>query len=251
MHLLFADESGTPPKLGAASPKYFVVGAVIVPEAIWHRLRDALLGMKLRRKIRGELKWRYFAPGNTDMANPLRHLDQNVRDEIREEVYKILAAESAVKTMASVCSAAAAYALPSVTDQEALYHLTYKTVTERFQYYLQDLSRSSGQMERGIVIADHRGGGDDRRLQALHNKLLYASGSNISTYKNLVESLFLQQSHMSVGIQLADMVAGAVWRHFERGDSRWLNLVRPTLRTNAAGKIAGYGIIKVPKDGWV
>lgn len=251
MHLLFADESGTPPKPGVTSPKYFVVGAVIVPEAIWHRLRDALLGMKIRRKIRGELKWRYFAPGNTDPANPMRHLDQVTRDSIRTEVYQIIAAESTLKTMAAVCSPSAAYRLPSVTDQEGLYHLTYKTITERFQYFLQDISKASGQAQRGIVIADHRGGADDKRLQRLHNKLLYASGTNISTYSNLVESLFLQQSHMSVGIQLADMVAGAVWRQYERADGRWFNLIQPTLRTNAQGNITGYGIIKVPKAGWV
>ena len=103
----------------------------------------------------------------------------------------------------------------------------------------------------GIVIADHRGGADDKRLQKLHNKLLYASGFNISTYTNLVEGLFLQQSNLSVGIQLADMVAGAVWRHYERGDSHWFNMVAPTLRTDRGGKTAGFGIIKVPKIGWV
>lgn len=251
MHLLFADESGTPPKPGIASARYFVVGAVIVPEAIWHRLRDALLGMKVRRKIRGELKWRYFAPGNSDPANPMRHLDLDTRDSIRTEVYQIIAGESSLRTMAAVCSATAAYKLASVQDQEGVYHLTYKTITERFQYYLQDISKTSGQTQRGIVVADHRGGGDDKRLQRLHNKLLYASGSNISTYSNLVESLFLQQSHMSVGIQLADMVAGAVWRHYERADSRWFSLIQPTLRTDPRGNIAGYGIIKVPKIGWV
>ena len=56
---------------------------------------------------------------------------------------------------------------------------------------------------------------------------------------------------MSIGIQLADMVAGAVWRKFERGDDRWYKLVEPTLRRSRTGNVNGYGIIKVPREGWV
>jgi len=76
MHLLFVDVSGTPPKPGKINPRYFVVGAIIIPENLWHRLKDALFGMKVRLKIRGELKWRYFAPGNDDARNPMRLLAQ-------------------------------------------------------------------------------------------------------------------------------------------------------------------------------
>ena len=43
---------------------------MVIPEDQWHSVRDALMGMKVRRKLRGELKWRYFAPGNDDEANP-------------------------------------------------------------------------------------------------------------------------------------------------------------------------------------
>ena len=140
MHLLFADESGTPPKPGKAAPRYFVAGAIIIPEHLWHRLRDALFGMKIRRKIRGEFKWRYFAPDNDDAKNPMRHLDAKERDAIRAEIYSIICAEKGIRTMAAVRSAAAAYKMPSVVDQEGIYHLTYKTITERFQYCLQDLA---------------------------------------------------------------------------------------------------------------
>ena len=153
--------------------------------------------------------------------------------------------------MAAVCSAVAAYKMPSVTSQEGLYHLTYKTITERFQYHLQDLSTMQGETVRGMVVADHRGGGDDKRLRQHHQKLLYSSGQYVSEYKNLTESLFLQKSEMSIGIQLADMVAGAVWRKFERGDDRWYKLVEPTLRRSRTGNVNGYGIIKVPREGWV
>jgi hypothetical protein len=70
MHILFVDESGTPPKPGKQYPRYFVVGGIIIPENVWHRIRDAMLGLKTRLRIRGELKWRYFSPNNDDPKNP-------------------------------------------------------------------------------------------------------------------------------------------------------------------------------------
>lgn len=249
MHILFVDESGTPPKPGTSSPKYFVVGGVIIPAGAWHRLRDAVLGLKLRHKIRGEIKWRYFAPKNEDIQNPMRGLSQDKRNQIRTDMLRIMTSEASVKAIACVCSAAAAYEIPSNETQDDIYHGTYKPLTERFQYYLQDLSRRTGDKQYGIIVADHRGRQDDHRLRSHHQKLLYANAEYISKYGNLIEGL-LQPSNLSVGIQLADLVAGSVWRKFEQGDSTWYDLLVPCIRTSATGAVEGHGIVKYPKRNW-
>lgn len=250
MHLLFLDESGTPPKPNKIDARYFVMGGVIVPEQVWARLRDAILGMKIRRKIRGELKWRYFAPGNDDARNPLRNLDKAERDSIRAEIYEILTDEPLVKSLAAICSIEAAYEMPSVNDQQSIYNLTFKVLTERFQYYLQDAGKISGKPQYGMIICDHRGNDDDRRLRAHHQMLVHSTAAFTSKYANLVENLLLQPSNLSIGIQFADLVAGAVWRHYERGDEVWLDRMRPSLRKSASGVVDGYGLIKVPKANW-
>lgn len=250
MHLLFIDESGTPSKRGDTRPPYFAIGGLIVPEDKWHKLRDALLGLKARRGIRGELKWRYFAPGNTDLKNPLRHLEQAARDEIRLEIYNAILREPSVRSLAAVCSPRAAYEISSILNQDDVYQLTYKTMLERFQYYLQDLS-TSARRELGIVVADHRGSQDDKRLRAHHQKLLHSGAEFNTRYRNLVEGLFLEPSNLSVGIQLADMIVGAVWRAYEKQDKRWFDLIRPTFRRSPKGEIEGYGLVKVPKAGWI
>src|SRR5260370_31870778 len=90
MHILFVDESGTPPKPSIERPRYFVVGGIAVGEGAWHCIRDAMLGLKARKGIRGELKWRYFAPTNNDARNPMRALDHGQRDEIRSKLYRII-----------------------------------------------------------------------------------------------------------------------------------------------------------------
>lgn len=251
MHILFADESGTPPNPGQENQRYFVIGGVIVPETAWHRLRDAIFGMKIRRKIRGELKWRFFSPNNDDARNPMRTMDQAGRDEVRAEIYGIIAKEKSVKAIAAICSIEAAYKMASINDQQGIYNLTYKALTERFQYYLQDQSRETGVPTFGLIICDHRGKGDDKSLRAHHQMLVHSSAAFTSKYENLIESVLLQPSNLSVGIQFADMVAGAVWRKCERGDDRWYLMIRESLRRGPTGQVEGYGIVKVPKAGWV
>jgi len=110
MHILFVDESGTPPSPNNPKNKYFVIGGAIIPEDQWHTVRDALMGMKVRRKLRGELKWRYFAPGNDDDTNPMRKLSQSERDSIREEIYRMITSHKAVRSIACVASVEAAFA---------------------------------------------------------------------------------------------------------------------------------------------
>ncbi|WP_434713473.1 DUF3800 domain-containing protein [Rhizobium sp. YTUHZ045] len=62
--------------------------------------------------------------------------------------------------------------------------------------------------------------------------------------------MFLAPSHMSVGVQFADMVAGAIWRRFESGDETWFDAIKPAFRTSPDGKIDGFGICRFPKAGW-
>jgi hypothetical protein len=49
VHILFVDESGTAPNPGNYRSQYFVIGGVIIPELAWHHIRDALMGLKVRR----------------------------------------------------------------------------------------------------------------------------------------------------------------------------------------------------------
>jgi hypothetical protein len=84
-----------------------------------------------------------------------------------------------------------------------------------------------------------------------HQKLIHSTGQFISRYESIIEGLFLTPSHISIGIQLADLVSGAVWRKYERDDCEWFNLVEPTLRRDTRGNVDGYGIVKMPKSGWI
>ena len=65
-----------------------------------------------------------------------------------------------------------------------------------------------------------------------------------------MEGLFFAPSHLSVGIQLVDMVAGAIWRAQTHNDRVWFDKLRPSFRTSATGQIDGWGIARFPKAAW-
>lgn len=178
----------------------------------------------------------------------MRTWDQNARDEFRLRVFQIITEQRSVKLLGCACHCATAYELASINTQDDIYFRTYKPITERFQYLLQDLTRNSGTTHSGIIVVDQRGSKDDNKMRIQHERLVRESGKFTSTYENFVEGLFFSPSHMSVGIQLADMVAGATWRMFERGDSRFFDLIKSSFRSKPNGEINGYGLVKFPKE---
>jgi len=248
MFLCFIDESQTPPNPGQRRAPYFVIAGVIIHEAQWHGIAADLKALRERPEfnVRGEIKWRYFGPTNADAANSVAHLDQEHRDAFRDAFYRILTRRKAVKIICNVTDVQAAYALPYVQNQEDLYLYTYKGVSERFQYFLQDMSRNIGATQLGLVVADHRSKAEDEKLRARHHELVEQSTPVFSTYTNYVETLFLTPSHNSVGIQFADMVAGAIGRQFNSNDARFYSLIEPSFRRAPSGKVDGWGIVRFP-----
>lgn len=251
MHLCFVDESGTPPKPTARNPRpYFVIAAVIIPEHHWRGVSDELLATKARHGVRGEIKWRFFGAQNNDPNNSVANLTQEQRDAFRTDLFAILTNRKSVRIIAAVASVAAAYATAYVNTEEDLYNYTYKCVSERFQYFLQDISRSAGSTHHGIIVADHRGRQQDEGFRRHHHNLVDQAGVFTANYENLIETIFLTPSHLSVGIQLADMVAGAVGRRFNSNDETFYNHILPSFRSRPNGNIDGYGLVKFPTVGW-
>lgn len=250
MHLLFIDESGTPPKPTDNAQGYFVIAGLVIPEDRWVGMRGKLVGLKRREGYHGEVKWRFFAPNNNDDDNPMLGWDQERRNAFRKDVFSIITDTKSCKIIACVCETKTAYGLGNVNSQEDVYFRTYKPVTERFQYLLQDITRTSGRDTLGLIVADHRGKGNDEGMRQRHERLIRESSQYTSTYANFVESLFFAPSHLSIGIQLVDMVAGAIWRAQSHGDHHWFEVLRPSFRSSPTGGIDGFGIARFPKNGW-
>lgn len=54
-------------------------------------------------------------------------------------------------------------------------------------------------------------------------------------------------SHLSIGIQFADLVAGAVFRKYARNDNRFFDLIKHAFKKSEKGIIEEHGLIHWPK----
>ena len=244
MHLFFIDESGTPPKPNARKPRpYFVLSGLVMHEDQWHGVASEVRELTARPgyNITGEIKWRFFGQHNNDPENSVAHLDEGKRKKFRELLFEIITKRKSIRLISTCVSVPAAYETPYVNSQTDLYHFAYKTLTERFQYHLQDLSRLVGSKQLGMVIADHRGRQQDEALRREHVRFVGQDSLFVSKYENFIEGLLLTPSHHSVGIQLADMVAGAVGRaftttHYGNPDRHFMDLLPPFIQSIANWK---------------
>lgn len=247
MHLFFVDESGTLAKPGKGSGEHFVLAGVVIPEAVWRPLAEEMSRIKDKYNVVGEVKWRNFSMSNHDSTNNLAKLSQKDRYEFRDALYESLTRYKSVKIIAISAHRAKSFEAPYIKTTDDLYRLCYKQLTERFQYHLQDQGREVGSSINGIVIIDHRMSQDDARLRSDHHSLVSTDSEYSSKYKNLIEGLFVAPSHLSVGIQFADIVAGAIYRKIEKQDDHCYNQIAKAFRASATGQIEGYGLITWPK----
>lgn len=249
MQLFFIDESGTiPPKDKINGVDFFTLGGIVIPEDLWHELDKEFAALKNRFNIIGEIKWRYFSPQKPGATpHSFSHLTPQQKEELRHAIYNLVTKFKSIRLICALVDAQSAYKFNYVLNDHDLYWYAYKQMTERFQYYLQDLSRIVGSKINGIIVCDHRQPKDDHQLRHLHQKLLIGSKKHFSIYENLIEGVFIAPSHLSVGIQFADMVAGAIYRNFVRKDPRYFDLIKSSFRTGANGQIEGYGLVRWPR----
>lgn len=79
---------------------------------------------------------------------------------------------------------------------------------------------------------------------------LYQNGDFIEHYSHIKDSLNIEYSHHSVGIQLADYIAGSFGgflKSHQISKNIFNNRKRPYLRIGDNGEILGFGIREVPK----
>lgn len=245
MHLLFIDESGSLSPMEKHKPEdKFVLGGIIISEDTWFKIDADLKALKRRYTIEKEIKWRYFYQ-NKDKQTSVSHLNEGQKEQLRTGIFSIIAKYKSIKIISVIADVGLCYQRSHINSDNDLYWFAYKRLIERLQYYLQDLSREAGSKMNGIAICDHRERRQDKRLQDMHYKMMHGQEEHTSSFANILEGLFIVPSHFSTGIQLADMVAGSIYRWFAKNDDRFYSQIAGRIRTGPNGKVDGYGIVKL------
>lgn len=245
MHLLFIDESGSLAPMCKHKPDdKFVLGGIIISEDTWFKIDADLKAVKKKYAVEKEIKWRYFYQ-NKDKQTPISHLVEEQKEQLRTDVFGIISKYKSIRIISVIADVGLCYKKSHINSDDDLYWFAYKRLIERFQYYLQDLSRETGCKMNGIAICDNRQNRQDQRLQNMHYRMMHGQEEHTSKFGNILEGAFIVPSHFSTGIQLADMVAGGVYRWFAKNDDRFFRQIAARIRTNPDGRMDGYGIIKL------
>ncbi|MGZ8782959.1 MAG: DUF3800 domain-containing protein, partial [Gaiellaceae bacterium] len=196
MRLLFLDESG---RIG--QDRLFALGGVAVRAEDWRALRDAWLAPFEAHgwDPANEVKWHGIRTGYVPPA-----LADSVIDALSRAPF------TAYVTLLDLEAGA------ELTDFFGSPEQTYGTalmfVSERFHHLLE------AEDALGLIVADSRHREDDQSLRRYFGALT-ETGTPYVKLDRIVEGLFLGPSHLSTGLQCADLVV-SITAAAERGSGQ-------------------------------
>jgi hypothetical protein len=231
MYLLFLDESGTPPSREKAQGKFFVIGGVIIHHEHFNEVYNKFEELKKKHNISGEIKNSFFSMTNEKLVNSFLHLNEEGRNNLRKEIFSFIESDNKINLVTCVTDVEKAYSLEGINTPEDIYHYTYETVLAFFGYFLQKKSSNDYSLKvqkklknatyiksYGMVFSDHRMGNQDVLLRKLHHVItdeIYSDNDNGGRWSYVIGSLHFIPSEMSPCLQLADIVAGTIYRAFQ------------------------------------
>lgn len=216
MHLFYIDESGS---VADPNQQYFVLAGVAVFERKTHWVEQPLNSIAARFNPQdpwsielhgspmrsGREGWKAFA-----LADRLAAMDDVLKDGVLAHYPKGLTLFGAVIKKSSV------------VGQDPV-ELAFEQLSNRFDLFLKRLHHKHNDTQRGIMLLDKSS--TEQRIQQLAREFKYVGGQWGQT-KNYAEVPVFLDSKATRLIQLADMVAFALFRHFEHNDSRWFALIQ-------------------------
>ena len=226
MRLLFLDESG---RIGQDG--LFALGGVAVRAEDWRALREGWLTPLAAHgwDPANEVKWHGIKTGYVPPA-----LADAVIDGLARAPF------TAYVTLLDLEAGA------ELTDFFGSPEQTYGTalmfVSERFHHLLE------AEDELGLIVADSRHREGDLSLRTYFGALT-ETGTPYVQLDRIVEGLFLGPSHLSIGLQCADLIV-SITAAAERGSGQargYLKRLLPRFATHpATGALDGVGIKRFP-----
>lgn len=211
MFLLYADESGSP---SDESQQHFVLAGVSVFERKAHWLALELDRIAAR-----------FAPHDPDSVelhgspmrggkNFWRKVEKHVREGAMEDALRLIDGRHC-RIFASVVSKQA------VSPQDPV-RATFQQLVTRFDHFLAREHIHYNNTQRGMVIFDKTS--QEGPIQVLAREFK-VDGHDWGHLRNMAEVPAFIDSRAARLIQLADLIAHAMYRHYEKGDSRYFEII--------------------------
>jgi hypothetical protein len=217
MHLLYLDESGS---VSDVDQRYFVLAGISLFERQTHWVEQELNQIALR-----------FAPDPQSAHELELHAAPMRNGKYIWRAHRVPARIQALKDALAVIPRhhprdvrifAVALNKQNFSGQDIAQE-AFAQICSRFDLFLMRLYHGKGDKQRGILLFDKSH--TEARIQTLARDFKYA-GHQYGVTRNYAEVPVFLDSRASRLIQLADLVAYAVFRHFERGDSQYFEVIK-------------------------
>ncbi len=244
--IAFIDESGVPEiPLLSKNPMdpVFCIGQILMTMHYWRELRLIYEQVRADFGIASgvELKWSNLLRG----TGPAAHLQSSGCHPFIEELVRRLDPDEFQAVAVSVFKDDVYRAKHYIREGQDIYNAAVLFALQRLQNEIDERHGEDAHCPC-LVIADsrQRAGQDNRLRKFVDNAMGGTGGLWVNFEKSLVEGILFQVSHYSVGVQIADFLAGAVFQMDARGNRRYFDLWKPLLRKSPSGQISGYGYVR-------
>jgi hypothetical protein len=218
MHLLYLDESGT---ISDASQRHFILAGVSVYERRTHWVEQRLDEVAARFALAPnqahtvELHGSPMRGGRGEWrAHPLAARIDAIKDALQEGVAAFC--PKGVRLFGAVVKKS------SLPGGDPITH-AFEQLSNRFDLFLKRQYQKYNQPERGLIIFDKSS--TEQRIQTLARDFKH-SGHSWGRSKNYAEVPVFLDSRASRLIQLADLVAFALYRFYEHNDNTFYDVIK-------------------------
>lgn len=233
MRIFYADDSGQRKKL--SSDRYFVFGGFGIDGSQVHRLK--LLQQEVFASVPGmgapgdELKFSSVGQQKHSLRFPNPFAREGVA--LPDRINMIQTALIELGNIPSV------EAISVVIDKKHAFGATplehaFRVLMERIQISASEKSKNT------LILCDEDSA--QNQLREIHSE----NASQYLKYENIVETISFVPSHLSPGVQFADLIAGSVGRMLNHGDQKYFEKVIPYLRAGPGQKWRKYGLALFP-----
>lgn len=215
MHLLYVDESGS---VTDASQKYFVLAGVSVFERTTHWIEKSL--DEIAHKVDP------VSPQDVELhGSPMRSgkgIWRKLTPKAREALIVEALNEGVVGQVKGVRLFACVVEKAALVGKDPV-HVCFEQLARRFDLFLARCHTKHGDSQRGLMLFDESS--TEKRLQTLAREFKH-NGHSYGKTRNYAEVPVFLDSRATRLIQLADLVAFSIFRHFEHGDSQFWDVIK-------------------------
>ena len=217
MYVVYMDESGNPTGWNN-NQDHFVIGGIAIHEGQIRRLSSRLDQIQSEFFPEITLPLKFHATDINTGHDRFRKLAAADRQRLLDAVYSVMADE---RYPHAVLFATAIH-ITAVASAEQALRDTFADITQRINTFLVRLHRG-GNPQKALLIID-RSEGTEGKYRTLISDFR-TSGTSHGYLGNIVDIPYFSQSNETRLLQLADFVAYAVFRYYERNNSQFLDRI--------------------------